>query len=435
MPQHKRTIPFSPPAQAVHRRAQAEVAPPSPDKTFVHPSISTSPEALAYAMGMQARLRERRQGSPMQKYTAERPATPPAIPPLEAQHHAGMTMEQQAAMYGPRPEEVVAQASGGDSIVDAGAQFSLGSMNSSAPKQPMTPQQMGVMPGDMLPEEAQRDPKFLHGPGSMYASNQSGMAMKYGVIRNGMVIPPQALQANVGQGRKGGARPIQETIRDLTALTSAQAPRELPQTEQEADEQVAQSSAASSQNVGKPPKLSVDEEKQVKDAIDKLDDFDYDSLRRQMNRDELNNPSQRAIIEERLKALDVTELITKDRVQQEVPIIPDKFWVVFQSMTGDDDLELKRLLMQESKSVEVSERYLLDKFAMMTLTAGCISINNNPCPSHLNEKGEFDEKKFWLKFGWMLKRGIHVLASIGANHTWFELRVRRLLVAEKVKNG
>ena len=100
------------------------------------------------------------------------------------------------------------------------------------------------------------------------------------------------------------------------------------------------------------------------------------------------------------------------------------------------DLALKRLLMEESKSVEVTERYILDKFALMTLTAGVMSINSNPVPYKIHDKdGKFDDDQFWLKFGWMLKRGIHVLASIGANHTWFEMRVRKLLVAVRVKNG
>lgn len=439
MPTRKPTTPFSPPAQVVRQQAQQQPVPQVPEGAFVHPSVATDPAALAYAIGARARLQERKQGTPLQKYTQERPGPSPAMPPLEAQHHAGMTMEQQAGMYGPRPE-AVAQRTQSDSIVDNGPQFHIGSTDPSAPKSPPTPQQMGIMPGDMLPEEAMKDPKFLQGPGSLIAANQPHMAMKYGVVRNGIRVPAQALQANIGQApgqRRPGARPIQDTLRDLSTIASAQPPTELPRDEAEADRQSASSPSAASQNAGKPLSASEkkEQDKEIEEAIEKLDDFDYDSLRRQMNRDEINNPRQREIIEERLRPMDVTELITKDRVRQEIPIIPGKFWVLFQSTTGEDDLELKRLLMQESKSVEVSERYLLDKYAIMTLTAGCIAINSNPCPDHLDDKGNFDEKKFWLKFAWMLKRGIHVLASIGANHTWFEMRVRRLLVAEKVKNG
>jgi hypothetical protein len=36
---------------------------------------------------------------------------------------------------------------------------------------------------------------------------------------------------------------------------------------------------------------------------------------------------------------------------------------------------------------------------------------------------------------WVTKRPLHLIASIGTNHSWFELRVRKLFVAERVKNG
>jgi hypothetical protein len=426
----KPTTQFTPPAQHV------QGAQPEP---VVHPSVATSPEAVAYALGAQARLKQK---VPIQKYTAERPGNPPPMPPLEAAAHEGMSMAQQAAMYGAPPEQVAAQAASGDSIVDGPQQFSLGSMDPSTPNRPPTPAQLGIMTTDMLPEEATQDPAFRRGQGAMFAVNQPDMALKYGVVRNGMHIPAQAMQANAGvhPGAGGGKRSMKDTIRDLQEASRAQAPppNGLPKNDAEAEQQVEESAAGSSQNAGKPvsKKLTDSEKRDVDEAIKKMDDFDYDAFRRQMNEDNLNNPEQKRIIEERLEPLDVVELIIKDRVSQRVPVIPDKFEIKFTSLTGEDDLALKKLLMKESSSVEVTERYLLDKFAVMTLTAGLMAINNNPVPYDMHDKeGNFDDDQFWLKFGWVLKRGIHVLASIGANHTWFEMRVRKLLVAERVKNG
>lgn len=425
----KPTTPFTPQPQQVGEQ---------PQQPFVHPSVQASPEAMAYELGAKARLKQK---VPIQKYTTQRPGDPPAMPPLEAQSHEGMTMEQQAAMYGPSPEQRASMAGGGDSIVEGPTPFSLGSMDPSAPQRPPTPAQLGIMTTDMLPDEATQDPAFRKGQGDRFAVNQPDMALKYGVVRNNMLIPPQALQANVGAhpGQPSGRRSMKETMRDLQAAATAHAPPPgTPQSDAEAEQQVANSAAGASQNAGKQPKkpLTAEEKKEVDEAIAKMDDFDYDAFRRQMNRDNLNNPEQRDIIEERLDELDVTELILKDRVSQTVPVIPGKFEIRFTSLTGDDDLALKRLLMQESKSVEVTERYLLDKFALMTLAAGLVAINNNPVPHDIHDsEGKFDDEKFWLKFGWVLRRGIHVLASIGANHTWFEMRVRKLLVAERVKNG
>ena len=52
-----------------------------------------------------------------------------------------------------------------------------------------------------------------------------------------------------------------------------------------------------------------------------------------------------------------------------------------------------------------------------------------------DSKGEFDEKRFWEKFDWMLKRNIHMLASLGIHYAWFEQRVRKLFVADAGKGG
>jgi hypothetical protein len=104
-------------------------------------------------------------------------------------------------------------------------------------------------------------------------------------------------------------------------------------------------------------------------------------------------------------------------------------------MTGEEDLAVKRLIMSESRSVEVSDRYLLDKFALMALAVGLKEINGKPMGEHVGEEGSFDDDKFWKKFRRVLKLPLHMLASIGVHHFWFEARVRKLFVAEKVGNG
>jgi hypothetical protein len=71
----------------------------------------------------------------------------------------------------------------------------------------------------------------------------------------------------------------------------------------------------------------------------------------------------------------------------------------------------------------------------MSIAVGLRSICANPLPDHRNEKGEFDDKKFWIKFHWLLQQPLHLLSCIGINHTWFELRVRKMFVVEKLGNG
>jgi hypothetical protein len=154
-----------------------------------------------------------------------------------------------------------------------------------------------------------------------------------------------------------------------------------------------------------------------------------------MMKDIINNEEQRDLIEKRCTPLDITDLIMRGFVTQRVPVIPNKFEPEFQSMTGGEDLAIKRLIMQESKGLEVSDRYLLDKFSLMAVTIGLRAINGNVIPTHQDNNGKFDEEAFWRKFDFVSKYPFHMLASLGVNYFWFDIRVRKLFVAEKLGNG
>jgi hypothetical protein len=53
----------------------------------------------------------------------------------------------------------------------------------------------------------------------------------------------------------------------------------------------------------------------------------------------------------------------------------------------------------------------------------------------MDNSGHFDDDRFWDKFNKVSKLGIHILASIGTNAYWFDIRVRKMLVAESLGNG
>ena len=173
----------------------------------------------------------------------------------------------------------------------------------------------------------------------------------------------------------------------------------------------------------------------ITEAVKNLDDFDFNTFREMMMKDIINNADQQKIIESRCKAMDVSDLIVNGFVTQKVPIIPGKFEPEFRSMSGAEDLAIKRLIMLEGKGAEVSDRYLLDKFSMMAVVVGIHALNNNPLPSHLDKDGTFDDDAFWKKFNMVVRYPFHLLASLGVNYFWFEIRVRQLFVAEKLGNG
>lgn len=415
-------------------------------QVYVDPSVN--PIAATYAAGAAAR-KAARAGQGLPKYVEPVGGQTPHIPPLNAPFEQGMTMAQQAERFREAGRNIAlqqfmqSQGQNPQSIVEpAGLSPTLTNLGG-RPRQ----QQPQLLNTDSLPEEATKDPAFQQGYGSMYAVSQPALALKYGVIRNGQRIPPQALLPG---GSPQGRQLSPETLEGLQALERLrQAQKEqlelhgMPKTEEEATKQAESGPAAHSARAGQlpegvsdePAKISKEDELKIQEAVKKLDSFDYDTLRQIMAEDVINNPEQKKIIESRCEPMRVEDLVMKNRVSQRVPVVPGKFEPTFTSMTGEEDLGLKRLVMQESKSVEVTDRYLLDKYAFMAITCGLTAINGNPAPSHLNEQGDFDDKKFWLKFHWVMKRPLHMLSCIGINHSWFERRVRAMFVAEKLGNG
>lgn len=298
------------------------------------------------------------------------------------------------------------------------------------------PQNKGLQPADMLPEIAKQDPLFRDGPGALYAVNQHpALAQKYGVIRNGNPIPAQQLQ-----GARPGLSP--KTVEGLAAVQAFQQQR----AEAESGETAAAAASAAGP-AGQAARLanpsggedikpvSEGERRAAEAAVQSMDDFDFNAFREVVMKDLLNNDEQRELVEARLSPLDVTDLIMQGRIVQRVPIIPDKYEPEFQSMTGEEELALKRLLMQERKNIEAPDRYMLDKFQLMTIACALRSVNKIVLPHHISESGDFSDEGFWQKFNRVVKLPFHMLASIGVHYYWFDIRVRKLFIAKQLKNG
>jgi hypothetical protein len=384
----------------------------------VSPGV-TDPAAVRYAAEVAAR-----RGPP--KYTTPvAGGQAPPIPRLDMPATDGSTMADQANV----------QRAGAQPPRTGLFQDPAPPITAAAPSAARSgPPPIGILPGDILPNEARSDPDFKEGQGSMYASSQPALALKYGVVRNGQRVAPQAL----GTARKGlGAK----ALADLQTINDLQKKRQGAESETAAIEQEAAAGVAGAAGrLGNSPTDGPQADPSVtsstiKEAVKKLDDFDFNTFREMMMKDIINNEEQRDIIEARLKPLDVTDLVMRGFVTQRVPIVPGKFEPEFESMQGTEDLAIKRLIMEESKGIEITERYLLDKFSMMSVTIGLRAINGNVLPTHRDAEGNFDEAAFWKKFNHVTRFPFHMLASLGVNYFWFDIRVRKLFVAEKLGNG
>jgi hypothetical protein len=270
----------------------------------------------------------------------------------------------------------------------------------------------------------------------MYAASQPELAYKYGVIRGTGTNRRHVLPQELGNPTKGLSSKTLEDMKTLSALQGGQA-AVVGEQDRRAEQEAAASSAGAAGSFGNTPGDGPEAgaKTRVSDALKKMDDLDYSTLRDMMLKDIINNDEQRKIIEERCKPMNVEDLIMHGYVRQKVPILPDKFEPMFQSPAGADDLAIKRLIMVESKGLEINERYLLDKFALMTVALGVYAINNNVLPDYRDANGKFNDDKFWEKYELLTRNSFHMLGTLGVNFFWFDIRVRRLFVAERLGNG
>lgn len=371
-------------------------------KPFVHPGVpqgALSP-ASAYAAGVAAR-----RGGPIKDNTPVAGGRAPSIPRLDGApvQGSGFTMEQHA------------QAErGGRAAVTQGPQLAA---------------------IDLLPDAAKADPEFRPGQGSMLAMNQPHLAAKYGVIRNGKPIAPQQLVPPPPPGTPLLRPETQRGLEQLAAFAKAQT-NPLPVEQAPASE-----GATAAARIGNIPgdvseqPLSDEDRKAIKESVSQMDEFQFDSWRQAMMKDLINNEEQKKIVEERMKPLDVEDLILNMEIIQRVPIIPNKFEPSFKTTSGETDLAIKRLIMEDTRSLEVSDRYYLDKFALMALCAALHAINNKPFPTYQDSNGNFDDTAFRKKLDSVLRLPLHMLASLGVHAFWFDQRVRSLFKAESLGNG
>jgi hypothetical protein len=357
-----------------------------------------------------------------QKLAARRAEAPiggdvpmPKIPILDSEHKPGLTMDQAAALQrGIHPDAAGAVA-----------------MNATQPRQSNIPQ---IFPTDTLNPEAKKDPRYVQGYGADLAMNQPHLAMQYGVVRNGELVPPHMLQGP--QQMEGGTRFRKETLQGVKKLEEMQ--QAAARTSEAAEDERAKKDAEGNQTArlaGSPEEKQPISDEEAKKTLQEMDDFDYYNFTQAMMRDLINNENQRRIIEARLEPLDITDLLMNDSLTQKVPIVPGKFEPTFETISGVNDLSMKSLIAQEAKQLDVAERYLLDKFAMMQLAAGVKAINSVQMPIYKDENGVLVADKFWARFRKIAGLPIPVIASLGANYFWFDVRCRKLCTAEELKNG
>lgn len=149
----------------------------------------------------------------------------------------------------------------------------------------------------------------------------------------------------------------------------------------------------------------------------------------------LNNKKRRREIEERCSPMDLEDLILKDEVQQNVPIVPGKLTATFRSLTPEESLFVKQMMSREEATNNNSNSYLLEKYSLYQLACSLIALNGVALPDHRDQHGSPNKEFFDKKMKTILKKSIYLVVDLGLNYMWFDIRVRKLLNPETLKNG
>lgn len=181
-------------------------------------------------------------------------------------------------------------------------------------------------------------------------------------------------------------------------------------------------------------KTKEDEEKkeEKKEQENLFDLLNMDDLRVSETEKILNNKKRREEIEARCQPMKFEDLLYKNEVQQRVPIKPGAFEPTFRSVTPEESLFVKRYIAKEQS---ISDQYLLEKYNLCLLTCALIAINDNTLQDHRNPSGEPEEKAFEAKLKTLVKKSGYIVTDLSINYTWFDVRVRKLISTDGLKNG
>lgn len=179
-------------------------------------------------------------------------------------------------------------------------------------------------------------------------------------------------------------------------------------------------------------KMKEDEKKaeEKKEEEDPFKNFDFGGKSEQELI--LNNKARRTAIESRCEPMKLEDLIINDEVTQVVPIVPGQFEPMFRSMTPDESLFVKKYL---SKMDVQTDQYIMEMYGVCQLACSLVAINGKALPDHRDTNGDPNLEAFKKKLKTILKKSAYVVADLGLNFFWFDLRVRRLLNPEDLKNG
>jgi hypothetical protein len=147
-----------------------------------------------------------------------------------------------------------------------------------------------------------------------------------------------------------------------------------------------------------------------------------------------NNPyldeEVRKQIEASLEPMDMTKLIMGRGVQE--VRLNDALVVVFQTISVKEDLVIKQIMR---KHVDETVAFYEDTKLALNLSVGVAQVNQTALPSLENDSGQVTAETILARYSALAVMPVQLLAWLAINYIWFDLRVRKMLLPSKLKNG
>lgn len=149
----------------------------------------------------------------------------------------------------------------------------------------------------------------------------------------------------------------------------------------------------------------------------------------------LMSKERREAIEKRLKDLDITDMVMKKEIQQEIPIIPGKLSVTLRTFNQRENIWILKYIYDYPGSA----LYTQELVNTCRLTCGIVAINGKYLPDHRKDVGKMTEdivkEDFEKKMFHIASFPVQLVADFSVQSIWFQDRVDKLFTVDVLKNG
>ncbi len=147
----------------------------------------------------------------------------------------------------------------------------------------------------------------------------------------------------------------------------------------------------------------------------------------------IDNPRVRKAVEGRCEPMDFGDLIISGRVQQEVPILPEKLSANYQTLSGSEIFWIE----QTAPDMSVTDFGINAWMGYARLVMSLTGVNGSTFSPYGEKRGTVDKAMFAQRFEEVMGLGEQLIELLLVNLKWFRGRVDELFVDDlgELKNG